>query len=75
MEKYVAALLGISLISCGEINHTVKDGVDVELTINFEELEQYFDPVCRQELPNATEEEIQECVNLKIGEFLDTLSN
>lgn len=76
MEKYVAAIMGacLSLTACGEIKHTAGGDVDVNLKIDFDELQKYFEPVCQEELPEATESEIEDCVNLKIGEFLDAIS-
>lgn len=73
MEIKKPAILGLCLAlgACGQINHNVDGGVNVNLNIDFSELEKYFIPVCKEEMPDATDEQIDDCVNLKIGEFLD----
>lgn len=73
MEKWKYPILGIFVvIGCAQVEH--KGEVDVNMTIDFTELEKYFDPICRDELPKtATEEQIQDCVNEKIGVLLEAL--
>lgn len=72
MEKWKSALLGCCLVlcSCAQVNHNVEGNVDVNVGIDFSELEKYFKPVCEQEIPSGTDEQIDDCVNLKIGLFL-----
>ena len=76
MENWKIALLGLCLIlnACAPIEHNVDGNIDVNLNIDVSQLEEYFKPVCENELPSANEVEINECVNLKIGEFLSVLS-
>jgi|AACY02.5.fsa_nt_gi hypothetical protein len=73
MEKWKYSFLGLLiLVSCAQVEH--KGEVDVNLTLDFEELEKYFDPICRDELPpTATDEQIEACVNEKIGVLLEAL--
>lgn len=75
MEIWKPAILGVCLIvGCGEIKQTVDGEVAVNVNLDFAELEKYFRPVCEEEYPVASEEQIEECINLKIGELLQTIS-
>jgi len=48
--------------------------VNFQITVDQIAMTAYFEPVCRKELPEASEEAINECVKLKIGQFLDAIS-
>lgn len=60
------------LSSCGlTINHQVSGSINIDL--NLEKLADYFVPVCLEENPAATQEELDTCVKLKVGYFLQTV--
>ena len=65
--KALILLMVFLLCSC-QVEH--KGQVDHVFAPNFEKLELYFTAVCLQEVP---EDEVDECVVLKVGLFLDGL--
>lgn len=73
MEKWKYPILGLLIfVACAQVEH--KGEVDVNMTLDFTELEKYFQPICKQELPEtATDEQIENCVNEKIGVLLEAL--
>ena len=75
MEKWEYSILGLLMLtSCAQVEH--KGEVNVNVEIDFTELEKYFEPICRDELPDtATDEQIEDCINEKIGVLLDLLTH
>lgn len=74
MEKWKYSFLGLLiLVSCAQVEH--KGEVDVNVSLDLTELEKYFEPVCREELPETvTDEQVEDCINEKIGSLLELLS-
>lgn len=74
MEKWKYPILGLlTITACAQIEHSGE--VDVNVNLDFTELEKYFEPICRDELSStASDEEVQNCVNEKIGQFMEFLS-
>lgn len=71
--KKIGVSLLLLLTACGKVDHEVKGTtkVEIEIAMEFEKLEKYFTPVCEEELPEGSEEEIKNCVYEKIGNLLD----
>jgi hypothetical protein len=69
--KYVLFLTLVLLSSCG--NLTVETEVEGEVNHKFEidlqQLEIYFTSLCEQQAPDN----VNECVNIKVAEFLEFL--
>jgi hypothetical protein len=66
----IASILALS--SCGiQVDHDISG--KVSLDVDLEKLADYFVPVCMDELPEATEDQIEDCVKSKVGYFLQAV--
>jgi hypothetical protein len=45
----------------------------VEFSFNVEFIIKYFEVKCVKDFPSATPEQIQQCVDISVGEFLDAV--
>jgi len=81
MRVFLLSFL-ILLNSCGKVDHKASGKVQVDVSgsvlvrheFSLNELKTYFREVCIDELPSdATNQEINACVNDKISDFLEVL--
>lgn len=48
--------------------------VNFQITVDQVVLSKYFSATCQRDYPTASPEELEDCVTLSIGEFLDAVS-
>lgn len=66
----IIALLILSW-SCGPVEHKVTGTVNV--SVDLEKLAVFFRPLCQEEIPNGSNQEIENCTAQKIGEFINLI--
>jgi hypothetical protein len=69
--KIASAFSMLCLSACGTIEHKISGTINI--SIDLEKLAVYFRPVCEDELPGASDTEIDNCVTEKVGAFLNDI--
>lgn len=70
--KQIALVTLFLLTACSmEQRHT--GAVEFRITVDSAVMNKYFGAKCAKELPSASQEEMQACIDLSVGEFLDAI--
>ncbi len=70
------ALAMLLLAGCGPYKVEVEPNpIVVEHRINIADLQKYFKILCQNELTNPTAQELEDCIDEKIAEFIDIIGS